>query len=878
VGVGASAGGLEAFRRLLAALPAQTGMAYVLVQHLDPSHESALAELLARATRMPVSEVKGEIAVEPDHVYVAPAPQDITFQAGRLKRVGRERTHGQHMPIDSFLRTLAEVRKSQAIGVILSGTGSDGTLGVKAVKAEGGITFAQNAGSAAYDGMPQSAIASGCVDFVLPPEEIARKLANLSGQAYVRAPHRDAHEPPTAALKGKNGIGAILALLRKATGADFGAYKPATIRRRIARRMALAHLATLAEYARHLEGHPDEVQALYQDCLITVTSFFRDAETFQLLCKDVLPRLLKQRSPGKAVRVWVPGCATGEEVYSIVICLLECAGEANSPFVFQVFATDLSESNLQKARSGTYPATIAQDVSPERLRRSFTRVDGGYQVNKAIRDMCVFARHDLTRDPPFSRIDLISCRNVLIYLEPRQQQRVLAVLHYALQPSGIVLLGASETAGASQDLFTPVDKKHRIYSRRLTTTVPVVGFARSSEPRAERREGAPTPVRPGPRADLLGEADQILLTRYAPPGVIVDEKDNIVEFRGQTDPYLEHAHGRASLNVFKMARKGLLFDLRQAIQQARKKDASARKENAWVRHRGQIRRLDIEVIPLEASPRKERSFLVLFDARPETKSPRGEPAPRQQRGGAGDKENASLKRALADATRQLHVAMQEHEAANEELQASSEEVLSANEELQSINEELETAKEELQSSNEELTTLNQEMHDRNLQLGIALDYANAIVETVRTPLLLLDADLRVGRVTERSTNTSASSRMRRSAGPSSSSARGTGTSPPCAARWRRSSRMPPASRTSKSNLSFRTSVSAPCSSTPAGSLTPASGTPSSSLSMTRRKPGKRTTTGRRCSTSSGRRGCMPSRRTGSRTSSSQPCRTSCADR
>ena len=570
VGVGASAGGLEAFRKLLAALPPDTGMAYVLVQHLDPRHESILAELLAKGSRMPVSEVREDTAFQPNHVYVTPGQQDVTIEGGMLKLVPRTSTRGQHMPIDSFLRTLAQAQGSKAIGVILSGTATDGTLGVKAIKAEGGIAFAQDPASAGHDGMPRSAIASGCVDFVLRPDEIARELSRLSRHPYVITPPREerASEPPPSVPKGEDGLRAILALLRKTTGTDFSSYKPTTINRRIARRMALVHVETLEDYARYLEGRRDEAQALYQDCLITVTSFFRDPETFQVLCDEVLPHLLKDRPTGAPIRVWVPGCATGEEVYSIVICLLERAGELKANSSFQVFATDLSESALEKARAGKYLENVAQDLSPERLQRFFTNVDGRYQVSKAIRDMCVFARHDLTRDPPFSRLDLISCRNMLIYLEPRLQQRVLAIFRYALKPSGFLLLGASETAGASPDVFAPVNKKHRIYSKRPTSAPAVFGLAVAErEDGRERRQPQPEAAKPAPREELPREADRILLARYAPAGVIVDEKDNIVEFRGQTDPYLEHSHGRASLNLFKMARKGLLLEIRQAIQE-----------------------------------------------------------------------------------------------------------------------------------------------------------------------------------------------------------------------------------------------------------------------------------------------------------------------
>ena len=474
VGIGASAGGLEAFRRLLGALPTDTGMAYVLVQHLDPRHESILAELLSHATGMAVAEVKGDVRVEPNRVYVIPPSEDIVLADGMLKLVPRSQTGSSHMPIDSFLRSLAEVQGNQGIGVILSGMASDGTLGLKAIKAEGGIAFAQDPRSAQHDGMPRSAIAAGCVDFVLGPEEIARELGRLGRHPYVATfePSLTPADTPLAVKPHEeDGLGKILLLLRKASGADFSAYKKTTLRRRIARRMAVNRIETLGDYARHLEGDPAEAEALYQDCLISVTAFFRDPQAFQALSEQVLPLLLKERPSAAPVRVWVPGCATGEEVYSIAICLLERAGDLQGNPSFQIFATDLSEAALKKARGGTYLENVTQDVSPERLRRFFAKVDGHYQISKAIREMCVFARHDLARDPPFSRMDLISCRNLLIYLEPRLQERVFATFHYALGPSGFLMLGPAEGVGASSALFSPVDEKHKIYSRK-TPAVP----------------------------------------------------------------------------------------------------------------------------------------------------------------------------------------------------------------------------------------------------------------------------------------------------------------------------------------------------------------------------------------------------------------------
>jgi two-component system, chemotaxis family, CheB/CheR fusion protein len=748
VGVGASAGGLDAFRQLLGALQSNTGMAYVLVQHLAPRHESILAELLAKGSRMPVAEVKGDTAVEANHVYVTPGQHDVALAGKLLTLVPRTTTGGRHLPIDSFLRTLAAAQGSQAIGVILSGTGSDGTLGAKGIKEEGGIVFAQDPASAAYDSMPRSAIASGSVDFILPPERIAQELLRLSHHPYVVTPREErAGEPAIPTSLEKDGFRAILALLRKTTGADFSAYKAPTIKRRIARRMVLARIETLEEYARYLEGNSDEVRTLYQDCLIRVTSFFRDPATFQVLGQDLLPRLVKERPPGAPLRVWVSGCATGEEVYSIVICLLEAAGELKTSPSIQVFGTDLSESALETARAGRYLPNIAQDVAPERLRRFFNEMGDGYQVIKTIRDLCIFARHDVTRDPPFSRMDLVSCRNTLIYLEPRLQQRVIALFHYALLPSGFLVLGASETPGASQDLFAPVDRKHRIYFKRPAAAPAVLGFGAPRGVGSERQGEVPAAAKPGRREELPREVDRILLARYAPAGVVVDVNDNIVEFRGATESYLEHTHGRASLNLFKMVRKGLLLDIRRAVQEARNEDAPVRKEGLSLRQRGQVRRLDLEVVPLRGTPEAGRSLLLLFEARPETKSGSGPRADRRPRADLDQaaKESAKLRQDLGEATRYLQDMAQQHEATVEELQASSEEVLSANEELQSINEELETAKEELQASNEELATLNHELQDRNLELGRALEYANGIVETVRNPMLILDVASRVER-------------------------------------------------------------------------------------------------------------------------------------
>jgi two-component system CheB/CheR fusion protein len=757
VGIGASAGGLDAFRRLLAALPADTGMAYVLVQHLDPKHESILAELLSKATRMSVAEVTGDVRVEPNHIYVIPPSQDIVLAQGMLKLVPRSRTGGSHMPIDSFLRTLADGQGSQGIGVILSGMASDGTLGLTAIKAEGGIAFAQDPGSAKHDDMPRNAIAAGCVDFVLSPEAIARELKRLGRHPYLSAgePSGAPGNAPAAVEEDGEALATIFSLVKKATGADFSAYKKATLQRRIARRMAVNRIETLADYARRLAGDAAEAEALYQDCLICVTSFFRDPDVFQALSDTLLPVLFEGRPSDRPLRVWVAGCATGEEAYSIAMCLVERAGELPGSPSFQMFATDLSESALKKARAGIYLENIAENVSPERLRRFFSKVEGRYQISKAIREMCVFAHHDLTSDPPFSRMDLISCRNLLIYLEPRLQERVFASFHYALNPSGCLILGPAEGVGASSALFSRLDERHKIYKRKATAAPGF--FHRAPGASAAQRAAVPVVLTPkaAVRSEVPREADRMLLARYGPAGVVVDEALNIIEFRGDTDPFLEHAHGQASLNLMQMARRGLLVDLRQAIEEARAKGQPARKEGLQVRYRGRLQTVSVEAIPIQGRAATEHCLLVLFETERESARAASAPPPAPAVGAAVETKDAKighLEEKLAETSQYLHTVLREHDTALEELQSTNEEALSSNEEMQSVNEELQTAQQEIQSANEELATLNQELQDRNVLLGHLNDDLLNLLGSVNIPIIMVGQDLHLRRFTPAAEN------------------------------------------------------------------------------------------------------------------------------
>ncbi|HLX07665.1 MAG TPA: chemotaxis protein CheB [Thermoanaerobaculia bacterium] len=748
VGVGASAGGLDAFRQLLQALSAAPGIALILVPHLEPHHQSHLAELLARVTPLPIGEVADGMRVEPNRIYVLPAAFFIAIADGVLRLTPRA---GKRLPIDFFLSTLAESHRERAVGVILSGTGSDGTLGLQAVRAAGGLAFAQEPSSAAHDGMPRSAIIAGAVDFVLPVEGIARELMRL-GQRHPVSPERLVTGP--ADVGDGERWRKILLLLDRATGTDFSLYKRATLARRIARRMTTLGIDTLERYAQHLVDEPGEAKVLHQEFLISVTSFFRESVTAKIVCDKVLDLLRTRRSPSPPVRLWVAGCATGEEVYSLAICLLERAGElqSSSP-TFQIFGTDLSQSIVAQARAGTYPESIAEQVSAERLERFFTKVDGHYQVRRTLRDLCVFARHDVTKDPPFSHVDVISCCNLLIYFEPRLQERVLAIFHYALNPGGLLLLGPSESAAAAPSLFEVLDKGHKIYVRKPTTGLPLLRFGARGRIRAGSRSAAvelPEPTA-GRRPWAAREADRLLLAHYTPAGVIVDERLDILEFRGDTHPYLRHAQGDATLNLMKLVRKELYVELHQVIDEARKGAVPARREGLALRHQGAVRRVTLEVIPLPGPAESGSCMIVLFAAMEPGAGQGGAhrlPSPDVEDHQDGvDARVAQLEQELAASAEYLRTVLEDHESAYEELQAANEELLSANEEFQSLNEELETAKEEIQSTNEELATLNQELQDRNFQLGRLNDDLVNLLDSSTTAILMVDSALCLRRFT-----------------------------------------------------------------------------------------------------------------------------------
>lgn len=606
VGVGASAGGMDAVTQLLRALPIDTGLGFVIIQHLAPDHASNLAEILSRATMMPVSEVRNESKVEPNRVYVIPPGRNMVIAGGKLQLLPQDRYARRH-GIDQFFASLAEDCGHKAIGVVLSGAMSDGTLGLEAIKAAGGITFAQN-DTAQHDSMPRSAVASGCVDFVLSPNKMADEIARIARHPYVTPAPKPAElgaEPSSHAR--------IAEIVHRALGVDFTHYKASTLLRRITRRMVLLKLTTMKDYEDYLQRDPAEVEALFQDILISVTTFFRDPGSFDALAKTVFPKLLAGRARAEPVRIWTLGCSTGEEAYSLAMVFAECAEAEGSDAQMQL-ATDLNSICVAKARTGVYPASIEQHVSPERIQRFFSREDAGYRISKDIRERCIFSRHNVLGDPPFSRIDLISCRNMLIYMEPVLQQQVMAMLHYALKPGGHLWLGRSETASASRALFDVEDARHKIFVRRSGRSAPGLSFRPAVDGvRVEPFLRAAPELKAGPPAELHKEAERILLAKYVPPGVVISSAMDIVQFRGNTGAYLAPAAGAPSPHLFKMLREGLLVGVRAAILRAGAEGRTVREERLRVKSDTGFRELAVEAIPIRAGDGNQRGFLVLFE-------------------------------------------------------------------------------------------------------------------------------------------------------------------------------------------------------------------------------------------------------------------------
>jgi len=763
VGIGASAGGLAAFEAFFAGMPAATdpGMAFVLVQHLDPTHKSILSDIIRRYTRMQVFEVEDGMVVRPNCVYVIPPGHDMALLNGTLQLLEPSEPRGQRLPIDFFLRSLAQEQRERAIGIVLSGTGSDGTQGVRAIKGEGGMVMVQNTASTEFDGMPRSAVATGLVDYELPPAEMPAQLIAYAAHAFGKSPKSTTLQAP----KVENALKKIFILLRAQTSHDFSHYKPSTIHRRIERRMAVHQVAGIDDYVRYLQQTPAEVEALFRDMLIGVTQFFRDPEVFQVLENTVIPALFAGKSPGAVIRLWTPGCSTGEEAYSIAILLVERMEAIKASCTVQLFATDIDREAIATARAGRYPASIAAELSPERLARFFTAeaVGGGYRIRRSIRDLLVFSEQDVIKDPPFSKLDLISCRNLLIYLGAELQKKIIPLFHFALKPDGWLLLGTSEGVGDHEALFRVIDRKAKIFQRKaelpVQSRVSFNPFASSSvvmdttaQPNSFRRP-ATSPAREG--QSLREMTERTLLAQVIAAGALVNAHGDILYLHGRTGMFLEPSPGEAGINnILKMAREGLRRELATTLHKAAATSEISASPGLRVKTNGHFTLVDLTIRPVTAGPGASTEsplFLVILEEVPEGRavsdpasaSP-GQPA---DAGVDVDARLDALGAELLAKEESLHSTIEELESSAEELKSSGEEMQSVNEELQSTNEELETSKEELQAVNEELATVNTELQVKVFDLSRANNDMNNLLAGTGIGTVFVDFQLRILRYT-----------------------------------------------------------------------------------------------------------------------------------
>ncbi|MCX6689382.1 MAG: PAS domain-containing protein [Methanoregula sp.] len=742
IGIGASAGGLEAFELFFKTMTADCGMAFVLIPHLDPGHASMLSDILQRNTTMPVHEAVDQTKVQPDHVYIIPPGKDMTIFHDVLQISVPEQARGLRLPIDSFFRSLAEDQGERSICVILSGSGSDGTLGLRAIHGAGGVSFVQEPSTAKYDGMPGSAVQSGLATYVMPVDKIPEQLVT-----YVTTIRHTQIPPPLPVPAAISAINRIMMLLRSRTGNDFSQYKKSTIHRRIERRMVVHNLDDMDAYARYLKENPAEVQILFKELLINVTSFFRDKEAFAALNKEVLPRLFENKPENYVFRVWVPGCASGEEAYSIAMLFREYMDGIKQEWKVQIYATDIDVDAIATARAGTYPANIAIDVSPDRLLRFFAKEETGYRIKKETREMVVFAIQNVIKDPPFTKMDMISCRNLLIYLDAELQSRVIPAFHYALRPEGALFLSPSEGIGNFTDLFAPLNKKWKIYrvkpSLASTRTLVTQRFAWTSD-QMEKKPGDVTGKRE--TTNIAEVTRRVLIQAFAPPSVITDEKGNIVYVHGDTGKYLQPAQGQVSINVIDMAREGLQMDLRSAILTATTKKTQVTVKDLPVRTNGGIHGVNLTV-RLINDPEATRELVLISFQNTELHPPEKH-LPRKRAAGKGaSKRVEELERDLAYTRENLQATIEEMQAANEELKSTNEELQSTNEELQSTNEELETSKEELQSVNEEIVTVNAELQAKIEQLTDIQNDMKNLLENVNVGTIFLDTRLAIKRFT-----------------------------------------------------------------------------------------------------------------------------------
>ncbi len=749
VGIGASAGGLEAFEQFFTNMPPDSGIAFVLVQHLDPTHKSILTELLSRYTPMRVVQIEDAMLVEPNTVFVIPPNRYLAILNGKLLLLEPTQQPGLRAPIDYFFRSLAEDQKERAICIVLSGTGTEGAMGLRAVKGEGGMGMVQTPESAKYDGMPKNAIATGLADYILPPREMPEQLISYVGHTVFKLPGKaPEHLPKESELLDK-----VFVLVRSQTGHDFSQYKHNTILRRIDRRMAVHQLTRLSDYVRYMQEEPREADTLFKDLLIGVTSFFRDAEAFEALKEKAISQLFATRSPDQPVRIWVAGCATGEEAYGIAMMCRDVMDGIKRRFNVQIFATDIDNDAVAIARQGIYPASISVDIPPEFLSRFFTKDETLYRVNKDIRDMVVFAVQNVIADPPFSKIDLISCRNLLIYLNAGLQRKVLPLFHYALRKDGFLFLGSSETIGELSDYFTTADRKWKLFRRAdaLFEERPVLELA----PRRviDRSMGNPPSAlaETTHRTNLRQLAEGIILDNYGPTAAVINEKNEILFIHGRAGNYLEPPAGDFTGDILAMAREGLRLELGTAMRKASRQKMDVRIERLSIRTNGEDQLVNLVVKPISQPASMKGTLMVIFEDVPEDTA-ESKPGADQSPESQDHPRVRQLEQELRSTKEYLQATIEELETSNEELKSTNEELQSSNEELQSTNEELETSKEELQSVNEELTTVNSEHQQKIEELSKTSSDLNNLLSGTGIGTVFLDRNLNIQRFTPSATH------------------------------------------------------------------------------------------------------------------------------
>jgi len=748
IGIGTSAGGLEALEHFLSHVPKSSGLAFVIVQHLDPTRKGIMPELLQRTTDMKVVQVKDRTAVQPDRVYVIPPNKDMSILHGVLHLLEPASPRGLRLPIDFFLRSLAQDQQEHSVGVILSGMGSDGTLGLRAIKEKGGLVLVQDPATAKFDGMPRSAIDSGLADIVAPVDELpGRIVAYLKRTPLVHVPEQKLEDKTQSALE------KAIILLRTHTGHDFSLYKQNTFNRRIERRMGIHQIGKIGDYVRYLRENSQELDLLFKELLIGVTSFFRDPAVWEELRVKILPALMASRPDGHVLRAWVPGCSTGEEAYSLAIVFKEAMEKIKSrkKMKLQVFATDLDKDAIDKARQGIYPENISADVTPEQLSRFFAKDEHGCRVSSEIRGMVTFAPQSLILDPPFTKLDILSCRNLLIYLTAEVQKKLIPLFHYSLLPGGSLILGSAETIGTFTDLFTPLNHKLRIFQRTESAmpAEPIEFPASFASPLPDGTKSRPAPK---PPLSLQSLADQLILEQYAPPAVLVNEKGDILYVSGRTGKYLEPASGKANWNIFAMAREGLRYELGNAFHKALEQEAPVVVGGLKVETNGGPQHVHITVQRL-AQPESLRGLVIIVFADVaaplETKASshlgKGGKAP------VHDTQVEEIKRKFQQARLEAQTVREEMQTSQEELRSTNEEMQSTNEELQSTNEELTTSKEEMQSLNEELQTVNTELQAKVDELSRSNNDMKNLLNSTDIATLFLDGDLKVRRFTTQAT-------------------------------------------------------------------------------------------------------------------------------